>query len=90
MLAQGYRSVDGNDYRAVLSFCEATLDEDYVETLKVFAASERQRHNEMYDGCFSLTSGEAAHLLTKAEKFIAGIKAALHFKVKRADPGAGL
>jgi uncharacterized protein (UPF0332 family) len=77
MLAQGYRSVDRNDYRAVLSFCEATLDRSDVEVLKAFDAAERRRHNEMYDGCFSLTSKEAAGLWKRAEKFVARIKTAV-------------
>ncbi len=77
MLARGYRAINSNDYRTVLSFCEATLEKSHVETLKAFDAAERRRHDEMYDGCFSLTPDEAARLLTKAGKFITGIKTAL-------------
>ena len=77
VLTQGYRVVDSNDYRTVLSFCEAVLDKSDVETLKAFEAAEKRRHDEMYDGCFSLTSREATGLWKRAGKFAAHMKAAI-------------
>ena len=77
MLSQGYRVVVGGDYAAVLTFCEASLDQKEVETLKMFDAAERRRHDEMYDGCFSLTSDDASRMFIRARKFIACIKTAL-------------
>ena len=77
MLSQGYRAAVEDDYVAVLRFCEACLERKEVETLEAFDAAERRRHNEMYDGCFSLTSEDAAVMFTRARKFVARIKAAL-------------
>ncbi len=77
MLSQGYRAVAEEDYAVVLKFCEASLDRKEVETLKVFDAAERRRHNEMYDGCFSLTSEDASVMFMRARKYLACIKRAL-------------
>ena len=77
MQSQGYRVVVGDDYAVVLEFCEASLDRKEVETLKAFDAAERRRHDEMYDGCFSLTSEDATIMFTRARKFIARIKTVL-------------
>ena len=77
MLSQGYRTAVEGDYAVTLRFCEASLDRKEVETLKAFDAAERRRHDEMYDGCFSLTSEDAGVMFTKARKFIAHIKTAL-------------
>jgi uncharacterized protein (UPF0332 family) len=77
MLSQGYRATVKDDYIAVLRFCEAYLERKEIETLKAFDATERRRHDEMYDGCFSLTSEDAAAMFTRARKFVARIKTAL-------------
>jgi uncharacterized protein (UPF0332 family) len=77
MLSQGYRAAVEGDYVVTLRFCQASLEKKEVETLKVFDAAERRRHDEMYDGCFSLTSEDAAVMFTKARKFIAHIKMTL-------------
>jgi uncharacterized protein (UPF0332 family) len=77
MLAGGYSVVDANDYRTVLSFCEALQGKGDVNTLKEFEAAEKRRHNEMYDGCFSLTSREATGLWKRAGKFVTNVKAAI-------------
>ena len=77
MLSQGYRASVEDDYIAVLRFCEACLERKEVETLKAFDAAERRRHDQMYDGCFSLTSDDASIMFTRARKFVASIKRAL-------------
>jgi len=77
MLSQGYRTVVEDDYVVVLRFCEASLDRKEVETLQAFNSAERRRHDEMYDGCFSLTSEDASSMFKRARKFIARIKTVL-------------
>jgi uncharacterized protein (UPF0332 family) len=77
MLSQGYRAAVEGDYMATLRFCQATLDKKEVETLKAFDNAERRRHDEMYDGCFSTTSEDAAVMFTKAKRFMTHIKTAL-------------
>ena len=74
MLSEGYRTVGETDYRAVLMFCHAALDPPYVETLDTLAAAERKRHDEMYDGCFSMDAREAGALLAKAARLIGHVK----------------
>jgi uncharacterized protein (UPF0332 family) len=72
--SSGYRAADEGDYRTVLKFCGAFLNEGCSDTLMAFEAAERKRHDEMYDGCFSMDARQASALLARAGKLLGSIK----------------
>jgi uncharacterized protein (UPF0332 family) len=71
---RGYRTANEGDYRTVLKFCGAFLNEACSDTLMAFEAAERKRHDEMYDGCFSMDARKAAALIKRAELLVGNIR----------------
>ena len=70
MKFQGYWMAGEKSHRIVLAFCRLTLDEKYVRILDTFEEAERRRHDDMYDGRFSMDEAEAQEMVRKARTLI--------------------
>jgi uncharacterized protein (UPF0332 family) len=70
MKYQGYWMAGEQSHRIVLAFCRLTLDEKYIRILDTFEAAERKRHDDMYDGRFSMDEAEAQEMVRKARTLI--------------------
>ncbi len=57
-------------HRIVLAFCRLSLDEKYVRILDTFEEAERRRHDDMYDGRFSMDGDKAQEMVGKAKTLI--------------------
>ncbi len=70
MKHQGYWMAGEPSHRIVLAFCRLTLDEKYVRILDAFEEAERRRHDDMYDGRFSMGGDEAQEMVKKARTLV--------------------
>jgi uncharacterized protein (UPF0332 family) len=76
MMHQGYWMAGEKSHRIVLAFCRLTLDEKYVRILDTFEEAERRRHDDMYDGRFSIDGDEAQEMVKKARILVRRLVAA--------------
>ena len=70
MKFRGWWMTGEKSHRIVLTFCRLTLDEKYVRILDTFEAAERRRHDDMYDGRFSMDEDEAQEMVRKARTLV--------------------
>ncbi len=70
MKHQGWWMAGEQSHRIVLTFCRSTLDDKYVRILDTFEAAERRRHDDMYDGRFSMDVDEAQEVVRKARTLV--------------------
>ena len=70
MKFRGWWMAGGKSHRIVLAFCRLSLDEKYVRILDTFEEAERRRHDDMYDGRFSMDVDEAQEMVGKAKTLI--------------------
>jgi hypothetical protein len=77
MRSRGYRTLAESDHVAVLAFCKQSLPKEDARVIKIFEATEKKRHREMYSGKFSIGAAEAAELVASARKLIGKIAEAI-------------
>ncbi|MGA2367230.1 MAG: hypothetical protein ABSF74_01470 [Dehalococcoidia bacterium] len=70
MKFRGYWMAGEKSHRIVLAFCRLTLDEKYVRILDTFEEAERRRHDDMYDGRFSMDVDGAQEMVKKARTLV--------------------
>jgi uncharacterized protein (UPF0332 family) len=70
MKFQGYWMAGEKSHSIVLAFCRLTLDEKYIRILDTFEEAEKRRHDDMYDGRFSMDVKEAQEMVRKARTLV--------------------
>ena len=70
MKHQGWWLAGKQSHLVVLAFCRFMLDQKYIRILDTFEEAERRRHDDMYDGRFSMNEAEVQEMIGKARTLI--------------------
>ncbi|MGA2158970.1 MAG: hypothetical protein ABSG90_07110 [Dehalococcoidia bacterium] len=70
MKHRGWWMAGEKSHSIILAFCRLTLEDKYVRILDIFEQAERRRHDDMYDGRFSMDVDKAQEMVRKAKTLV--------------------